>query len=68
MARHKDVDWTLPDKLATWDQVNTSILLDIRDELKSLNALLHCQNFQQIPQVLRGIRRKIPTPRRKRRP
>ena len=30
-----------------------------RDELKTLNRLLHCSNFTDIPNVLRGIRRKL---------
>ena len=63
MARHKDVSWDLPSpKLETWQQVEAAVLMDIRDELKKLNALLHCANFVQIPATLRGIQRKL-TPR-----
>jgi len=31
------------------------VLMDIRAELQKLNALLHCQNFQQIPRTLKKI-------------
>jgi hypothetical protein len=32
-----------------------NVLEDIRGELKSLNSLLHCANFQQIPHRLKRI-------------
>jgi hypothetical protein len=52
---------------STWPDVkaHTVLLMDIRDELVKLNALLHCQNFQNIPATLRSIRRAMPV-RRKR--
>jgi len=34
-----------------------AVLMDIRDELKSLNQLLSCPNFTEIPSILREIRR-----------
>lgn len=64
MARKKDVDWSLPEG-NSWDSVNAALLMDLRDQLKELNRTLHCHNFQDIPNILRGIRSKIPT-RRKR--
>lgn len=75
MARHKDANWSLGDKVTTWDECQLSVLMDIRDELKttnielrSLNTLLRCHNFTDIPRILRGIRRKLPVPKvRKRR-
>jgi hypothetical protein len=66
VARHKDVDWRLPDKVQSWTQVNAAILMDIRDELKRLNSLLHCSNFTEIPFTLKSIRRKMPAPRPRR--
>ena len=67
MARHKDGNWGLPETLPDWELVPVALLMDIRDELKALNAHLRCHNFVQIPTILRGIRRKLPTrrPRRK---
>lgn len=65
--RHKNKNWELPTdnngRIQTWDYVKLAVLMDIRDELQKLNALLHCPNFVEIPRVLRDIRRKMPTPR-----
>ena len=46
-----------------WDRdaMQVVLLMDIRDELQKLNALLHCQNFVGIPRTLKTIARKIPT-------
>ena len=55
MARHKDTNWMIPD-VATWDGAQTAVLMDLRDELKKLNALLGCRNFTDVPQILRDIR------------
>ena len=59
MARHKDCNWDLPDREASgkysWDTVKTSILMDIRDELKRLNARLNCPHFLAIPATLNRI-------------
>jgi hypothetical protein len=41
-----------------------AVLMDIRDELQTLNRLLHCPNFTQIPTVLRSIRRNTAKPRK----
>ena len=35
--------------------VFVALLMDIRDELQRLNALLHCENFTQIPKTLNRI-------------
>lgn len=57
MTRHKDSDWKLPGpQIETWEQVSVAVLMDIRDELKKLNTLLHCQNFIEIPRSLKKIR------------
>jgi hypothetical protein len=51
----------------TTDRIQVVLLWEIREELKKLNALLHCQNFTEIPGTLKTISRKIPTrqPRKK---
>lgn len=56
------------DGTITWERVDTALLMDLRDELQKLNALLHCQNFQQIPATLKAIHRKMPArqPRKRR--
>jgi hypothetical protein len=65
MARCKDFDWNLSDT-PSWDRTHAAILMDIRDELKSLNALLHCHNFVAIPHTLKRISQN--TTKRKRKP
>jgi len=64
-TRHKDCLWRLmdngePKADGSRSYQNTTIqlalLMDIRDELKRLNSLLHCTNFLGIPNQLRRIR------------
>lgn len=50
----------------TWERVDTALLMDIRDELQRLNALLHCANFTTMPAILRGIRRDLKAQRKRR--
>ena len=59
MAIHNRANctWTIPDGVIGRDQAQLAVLMDIRFELQSLNALLHCHNFTGIPQVLRSIKR-----------
>ncbi len=39
--------------------------MDLRDELKRLNALLYCPNFTGIPATLRQISQNTKKPKRK---
>jgi hypothetical protein len=57
-TRHKNKNWNVGPIVGhpSWDQVRAALLMDIRDELKRLNALLYCGNFQNIPSILRRIR------------
>lgn len=67
MARHKDKEWNLPEAhldsrgvmVHSWESINAALLMDIRDELKRLNQLLHCPNFIGIPWELTRMRRGI---------
>ena len=55
MPRFKDTEWDLPmvgGRIASWDAMTIAALMDIRDELKRLNKLLHCDNFVRIPRQL----------------
>lgn len=61
MARYKDANWSLSDTTLTWDEAAVAVLMDIRDELKRLNRLLHCSNFTDIPWTLKTIARKTTT-------
>ena len=73
MARHKDQNWNLPEGTPTangarehqWDSIKVALLMDIRDELQSLNRVLHCTNFLRIPQKLDDIRRNTAKKKRK---
>jgi hypothetical protein len=49
--------WKYDDGSLNMETVNAIILLDIREELKTLNRVFACQNFLQVPKVLRDIRR-----------
>lgn len=53
-----DVEWEVLDadgKIWTWARVSVAVLMDIRRELKRLNAAIYCPNFQEIPYRLRKI-------------
>lgn len=58
MARHKDATWNLKNTPGM-DGAQLAALMDIRDELKKLNSLLHCPNFQAIPFKLDAIRKEV---------
>lgn len=68
MPRYRNSEWNLPDKLENWTQVNTALLMDIRDELKAVNeklSVLQCPNFVGIPKKLERIARNTVKPKRK---
>ena len=72
MARHKDEHWNLPEGTPngkggtshSWNSIGVAVLMDIRDELKRLNATLDCRNFQQIPATLRKVARNTEKPKK----
>ena len=62
MARYKNAKWVLPgtdapDFRLDWESVKAALLMDIRDELQTLNRLLACDNFTGIPATLAAIKR-----------
>lgn len=59
MARHANTDWSLPEGTPThqWASIHAALLMDLRDELQTLNKLLACRNFTGIPATLRAIKR-----------
>lgn len=60
MPRLKDIVWETPyisTGRVSGSDAALSVLMDLRDELKRLNSLLHCSNFVDIPRILRTIRR-----------
>ena len=72
MARWKDENWNLTAGTKQRDGTNTvptltvqcALLMDLRDELKKLNALLCCHNFIEIPHTLKAIKRNTAKKRR----
>lgn len=63
-TRHKDSNWAIRE--ITYPGAQLAVLMDIRDELKRLNGLLHCENFQRIPRKLDRISRNTAKPRKRR--
>lgn len=57
-TRHKDTRWVIKDNYG-YPGAQLAVLMDIRDELQTLNALLRCDNFIRIPLTLRQIRDEI---------
>ena len=58
--RFANYDWDLADDkgwIGTWERISIAVLMDIRDELRSLNQLLRCKNFLDMPNHLRKIAR-----------
>lgn len=49
MPRHKNAQWSFPDKLTTTEQAICVVLMDIRDELQAINDKLGCY---RIPRAL----------------
>lgn len=65
--RFKDNAWTVrenADRTVSYEGAQLAVLLDIRDELKSLNRLLNCPNFTGIPHSLNVIRKNTTKPRK----
>lgn len=55
MPREKDTNWNVGTSSSV-DHAQLAVLMDIRDELKSLNRVLHCLDFQSMPGSLRLTR------------
>ena len=58
MPREANVDWDLSrqgDGSYSYAAAQLAVLMDIRDELRTLNGVLLCTNFQSIPTTLRRI-------------
>lgn len=64
MSRLKpNAEWRIPEEY-TWEHAALEVMMDIREELRKLNRLLHCENFQDIPRTLRYIRSNTAKPRK----
>lgn len=68
-AKHRNSAWSIwMDDQGKFDRdmVTRSILLDIREELRALNQVFSCFNFQRIPRVLDTIEQNTNRPRQRR--
>ena len=70
MARHANQNWILPDNDGTqhrheWNSVICALLMDLRDELRALNGVLRCRNFQAIPARLLRVAQNTDRPMKK---
>lgn len=74
MARLKNFNWKLSEGNASvsgvrtypHDDIKMALLMDIRDELQTLNRLLSYPNFISISSKLDAIRRNTEKPKRRR--
>ena len=57
MARHKNLDWDIPDPIAQTSHAELAVLMDIRDELRAMRARLDCPETLAIPGTLARIAR-----------
>lgn len=58
--RQKNADWRVYDAkgvtyMGSYEAPKLAVLMDIRDELQTLNRLLGCPNFTAVPTILREI-------------
>lgn len=59
--RWKDANWAVTDEAGNMyaSGAKIALLMDIRDELKKLNAVFACPNFLQMPRSLANIDAKV---------
>jgi hypothetical protein len=67
MHKRANLTWNIPDGPASNEQAALAVLQDIRSELKKLNNVFQCENFQEIPFKLDAIRKNTTKRRRTRR-
>lgn len=57
---YEDAQWSVPvDEKGVYhvSHAQLAALMDIRRELKKLNAVFSCKNFQNVPKILKQIRK-----------
>jgi len=53
VSKHRNREWGLWDnRNLSLEEAQFAVLLDIREELRTLNRLLSCPNFTRIPRTL----------------
>lgn len=75
MARHKDVQWNLPEGVPdgrgsnthSWESIHAAILMDIRNELQALNQTLRCIRVMRMAdatvRIDKRLQRHMPLPK-----
>jgi hypothetical protein len=65
--RKKNYLWnvTTDDGRLCQDGAIVAVLMDIRDELRTMNSILTCPNFTNIPNTLRSIESNTKKPRKR---
>lgn len=58
-TRRKNVQWTLPTPVTDWDQVNSALLMDIRDELQTLNRTMSCSRVIDMANAMIQMNRRL---------
>lgn len=60
-------DWTIPHSPTgySWDTVQAMLLMDLRDQLRTLNNVFRCHRFLDVPNKLERIARNTAKKRRK---
>lgn len=64
----RNFDWHLHTSASgryEWDHIHASLLMDIRAELQKLNAVFACQNFLDVPNLLRAINKNTRKPKKR---
>lgn len=57
--------WMNDDGSIPVEQLQVLLLQEVRDELKSMNSILHCTNFLDIPWILKQIKLNTNKPKTK---
>lgn len=66
MPRHANKNWDCGGQEhngrstgMSWEGIAVAVLMDIRDELQTLNRVFACHNAQDIPHILRRLDRRL---------
>lgn len=68
-TRKKNADWQIYPRengKFAYEAAQLAVLMDIRDELQTLNSVFRCHNFLNIPHVLARISRNTHKPKKRR--
>ena len=55
MANQRNLEWALPEGALTYKAAQLAVLMDIRSELRTLNAVFRCVNFTNLTTIVGRI-------------